>query len=114
MNTESVNRTPIQTEKEQNTLQQPPVLNVVTVGNPLDIRDFMPRKGYKFDGATIGSESEDLKEMFKKFLEENAELVSTDMISESEPDGYVHGFRNAVAILHLWIDSMYITDLNNK
>lgn len=114
MSTENVDRTPIQLEKEQNTTQQPPVLNVVTVGNPLDIRDFMPRKGYKFEGAVVSSESDDLKDMFKKFLEENAELVSTDMISESETDGYVHGFRNAVAILHLWVDSMYITDINNK
>ena len=113
MNTESVDRIPIHmTERKQET-QKPPILNVVAVGNPWDIRDFMPRKGYKFDGAVVSTESDDLKEMFKVFLEENAELVNSDITTESDTEGYIHGFRNAVAILHLWIDSMYITELSN-
>lgn len=115
MDTEAtVNRTPIQTEQNQESPQQAPVLNVITVGSPWDIRDFMPRKGYKFDGANISSQSQELKDMFKAFLEENAELVNADLTSESEVDGYIHGFRNAVAILHLWIDSMYITGVNEE
>lgn len=84
-----------------------PKLDVIKISSHLNISDLVnPRDEFKFTKAVIAPEAEELKEGFKAMLGENWELVSQD---KDEPLGYIKGFQNAVAIMNLWIDSMYIT-----
>lgn len=88
-----------------------PKAEIVAVMKPLEVTDFLPKVEYHLQGVTVSTEALDLKSMFHAFLEENKELITngTDTSNMDALDSFTKGFRNAVAITQLWIDSMYIT-----
>ena len=90
-----------------------PKIDIVTVMKPLDVHDFLPRIEYMLKGATISSEAKDLQGMLQAFIEENKELINNGEEFKSDADMrlFTDGFKNALAIVNLWIDSLYITHL---
>lgn len=100
-------RTPITTE------QPIPKIDIITVMKPLDVRDFLPKIEYMIKGATISSEAKDLQKMLEAFIEQNKELISNGIEFQNDSDmkSFTNGFRNALAIVNLWIDSLHITQL---
>jgi hypothetical protein len=97
-------------EIERMPIQEPsPVFNVIEVGTPLTLFDLMPKKQYQFQGAKVNEQAGELKEMLQQFLQQNEEIVIN---IKSDPDGYIEGFRSAISLVNLWIDSMYIEGTN--
>ena len=91
-----------------------PKIDIVTVMKPLDVHDFLPRVEYMLKGASISSEAKDLQSMLQAFIEENKELINNGEEFKNDTDMrlFTEGFRNALAIVNLWIDSLYITQLS--
>lgn len=90
-----------------------PKIDIVSVMKPLDVHDFLPKVEYLIKGATISSEAKDLQDMLESFLSENQELINNglEFKDDTEMKLFTDGFRNALAIVNLWIDSLYITQL---
>lgn len=93
-----------------------PKIDIVTVIKPLSVQDFLPRVEYLLKGASVSSEAKDLQSMLQAFLEENKELINNgeEFKSDSDMRLFTDGFRNALAIVNLWIDSLYITQLSTQ
>lgn len=93
-----------------------PKIDIVTVMKPLDVRDFLPRVEYLLKGASISSEAKDLQNMLQLFIGENKELINngTEFKNDNDMRLFTDGFRNALAIVNLWIDSLYITQLSTQ
>ena len=104
-------RVPIVTDTQA---MSTPKIDVVSVMKPLDVHDFFPKMEYLIKGATVSSEAKDLQKMLESFLEENKELInnSSEFKDAAEMKSFTEGFRNALAIVNLWIDSLYITQLS--
>jgi hypothetical protein len=105
-------RTPITSEKQVTM----PKVDIVPVMKPLDIHDFLPKMEYMLKGATISTESKDLQGMLESFLKENQELINngSEFKDNTEMNTFIEGFRNALAIVNLWIDSLHITQIETQ
>lgn len=80
--------------------------------NPRDLfifKDFLPEFAYKAEGIP---DTQEANENYESFLEENFELIVTQMqnrgIPYTEMDGYLKGFRDAIAITELWLSSLTV------
>lgn len=106
----SVERTPIVAEQTTSI----PKIDIVSVMKPLDVHDFLPKMEYMLQGATVSSEAKDLQKMLESFLGENQELINngSEFKDNAEMKSFIEGFRNALAIVNLWIDSLYITQVS--
>lgn len=105
-------RIPITTEQST----PMPKIDIVPVMKPLDVHDFLPKMEYMLKGATVSSEAKDLQKMLESFLGENQELINngSEFKDSTEMKSFTDGFRNAIAIVNLWIDSLYITQLSTQ
>lgn len=105
-------RIPITTEQ----VTPIPKIDIVSVMKPLDVHDFLPKMEYMLKGATVSSEAKDLQKMLESFLGENHELINNgvEFKDSAEMKSFADGFRNALAIVNLWIDSLYITQLSTQ
>lgn len=105
-------RTPITSEKQVTM----PKVDIVPVMKPLDVHDFLPKMEYMLKGATISTESKDLQGMLESFLKENQELINngSEFKDNIEMNTFIEGFRNALAIVNLWIDSLHITQIETQ
>ena len=91
-----------------------PKIDIIPVMKPLDVHDFLPKMEYLLKGASVSSEAKDLQKMLEAFLGENQELINNglEFKDNAEMKSFTEGFRNALAIVNLWIDSLYITQLS--
>lgn len=90
-----------------------PKIDIVSVMKPLDVHDFLPKMEYLLKGVTVSSEAKDLQNMLESFLGENQELINNgaEFKDSAEMKSFTDGFRNALAIVNLWISSLYITNI---
>lgn len=72
---------------------------------PLTIDELVPKYQYKLSDS-VPDESTGMYLTLVDFLKENPELATSAEFSTRED--YVHGFSNALAIVRLWIDSLYV------
>jgi len=91
-------RHPILTEEES--------VAIKMIQNPLTFRDLIPDYSFQFETGEVSEEAVQMYEEFLQFLQTNEELSiqESDFISR---DDYVKGFKRAVAMMRLWIDSIY-------
>lgn len=85
-------------DKEENQL------SIKLVKEPLQIADFIPTYSYKFEEANISDEAPKMVKSFYDFLETNKELIVDDEVTSEN----IEGFKKALALFKLWIDSIYI------
>lgn len=94
-----VERTPVISE---------PAAEIVAVMRPIHVTDFLPKVAYQIQGAEVSTEALELKEALEAFLEKNQEVIPNGAVT-TDPDAleqFTKGFRNAIALVELWIDSM--------
>ena len=72
---------------------------------PLTVDELVPKYQYKLSDS-VPDESTGIYLTLTEFLRENPELATQFDFTTRED--YVHGFTNAMAIVRLWIDSLYV------
>lgn len=87
-------------------------MSVELIPPELELSDFIPKHQYKFNNTQVSEEASEMYGSLKSFLELNQELITNQNISD--PEEYAKGFRQAIAICGLWIDSIYIEREGNN
>ena len=111
-NPENTERVPISSENNMAI----PKANIVLVTKPLEVQDLLPKVEFLLSNMTVSSEAKDLQNMLVAFLKENESLVNNgEPLKEHQSvRDFTDGFRNAIAIVNLWIDSLYVTGVQNE
>ena len=78
---------------------------ITVVQPPPSIKDMLPEYQYQFVDQSVSSESAGMYQSLVEFLTENEEFV----LQNSNPQ-YALGFKQAIALTRLWLDSLYIGD----
>lgn len=106
---QEVERTPVQAPGAQQ--QSLPAMEIVPVMKPIQLTDFMPKVGYQIQGATISTDAQQVKEALYAFLELNQEVIpnGANTTDPNDLEQFTKGYRNAIAMVELWIDSQYVT-----
>ena len=90
-----VERKPIITEPKQ----------IVMVHTQPTIHDLIPDYQYQFQNDTPDEESSQMYADLLDFLSTNEEIAVMDISNKAE---YGKGFKKAIAMVKLWIDSLYL------
>ncbi len=90
-------RQPIISQKE---------VSVKLVQLPLEIKDMFPNYRYELQNGEISEESSQMYTELLEFLTTNKELILGEPVVSRED--YVKGFQRAIALVRLWIDSIYL------
>lgn len=81
-------------------------MNVVRVVKTTVIDDLLPREEYHIEGAPVDlNMSSEYQGYLEQFLRENQEIAFR---SSDTSDTYIEGFRKAIALVNLWIESLYM------
>lgn len=99
-----MNRVPIKLPKPSDNKESVPVKLVPA---EMDISDFIPKYRYQFD-TEIPDEANNMYSSLIEFMHENSELIVDDQVNLGLIVPYSEGFKKAVALFRLWIDSLYI------
>lgn len=95
-----IERKPIITEPKQ----------IVMVQSPPTVHDLIPDYQFQFQDTPQHEESTKMYDDLVDFISTNEELAVMDINIKDE---YCKGFKRALSMVRLWIDSMYITDKLN-
>lgn len=80
-------------------------LAVKLVQNPLTFKDLIPDYSFQFESGEVSVEATQMYEEFLQFLQTNEELaIQEEVVSK---DDYTKGFKRALALTRLWMDSIY-------
>lgn len=90
-------RTPIISEQQ---------VAIKLVESPLTIRNLLPNYFYQFESVEVSQESAEMYQSFIDFLVTNEELVVNEPTISRED--YIKGFQKSLAMLKLWMDSIYL------
>ena len=109
---ENTERVPISAENNMTI----PKANIVLVTKPLEVQDLLPKVEFILSNMSVSSEAKDLQNMLVAFLKENESLVNNgEPLKEHQSvRDFTDGFRNAIAIVNLWIDSLYVTGVQDE
>lgn len=75
------------------------------VQSPLTLASLLPSYRYKFQGDTP-QEADDMYNQLVGFIDVNDELALE--ATYGSRDDYIAGFSRAMALVRLWIDSLYV------
>lgn len=81
-----------------------PQYEVVVSQEPVKFADMLPRLRYEFQNAEVPKDAEVIYQSLIDFLETNSSIVLEGNCDE----GYQRGFQKSLALVRLWIDSLYI------
>ena len=99
-----MNRVPIKLPKTNKSDESVPVRLVPA---EMSISDFIPKYRYKFD-ADIPDEATNMYDSMIEFINENSDFIVDDQVNLGLIVPYSEGFKKAIAMVRLWIDSMYL------
>lgn len=71
----------------------------------MELDDFLPKYEYILKGKEVSDDSKYMKESLVGFLALNQELI---IHPQGDTDEYIRGFKQAIAITKLWLDSIYV------
>ena len=97
-------RKPIQSEH--------PEMSVRLIHERPTLDSLLPDYRYEFTSQEVSSDAESMYSSLLDFLTTNQQLA-LDM-GNDDIRAYSDGFRRSVALVRLWIDSMYIESTNNE
>lgn len=88
-------------------------MEIVQVAKPLQVTDFLPKVAYQIQGAAISTEAQDIKEALYAFLGINQDVIlnGANTTDPNDLEQFTKGYRNAIAMVELWIDSQYVTKM---
>lgn len=95
---DKIKREPIQTTNEPVTIEYVPA--------QLSLVDFIPKHRYQFSEGSVLPEADDMYNNLLQFLDVNQEIILSQ--ETSDQDEFAKGFKQAIALSRLWIDSMYL------
>ena len=82
-----------------------PQYEIILLKEKPSIQDLIPKYRYEFQNLIINSESTNMYESLIDFLKTNEYLA----IEESGlTDEYIKGFQKSLALIRLWLDSLYL------
>lgn len=88
-------------------MKREPILNTVKlIQEPLSITELFPNYRYEFQSVKVPEEAQQMYSKLLEFIKTNEELVLSSDTSEQ----FTQGFKRALAITRLWIDSIYVED----
>ena len=73
------------------------------------VHDLLPDYQYQFNEIVPNEESGRMYNALVDFICTNEELAISDIIQKDE---FAKGFKRAIALTKLWLDSLYIGDMN--
>lgn len=82
-----------------------PELEVVLVQTAPSFQDLLPDYQYQFQNVPSSDEAVLMYQSLVDFMETNSELALNGI---EDKDEYKKGFKRAVALVRLWIDSLYL------
>lgn len=92
-------------EREPIIKEQDP-LGIELVQNAISLYEVIPNYSYRFQERQVSEESNNMYNNFLEFLQTNEELIDDNTLRSRED--FVKGFQKSIAMLKLWIDSLYI------
>lgn len=80
-------------------------LEVIVVQNTPTFQELLPDYQYQFQNLPQSDEAVAMYQSLVEFLDTNAELALADI---QDKDEYKKGFKRAIALVRLWVDSLYL------
>ena len=93
-------------ERQPIITEEPQEIAVKMILNPLVLKDLLPDYSFQFQSGEVSDESKDMYRELVEFLNTNEELAFPDNINSRED--YIKGFQRSIALVKLWIDSIYL------
>ena len=84
-----------------------PELEIIMVQSPATFQELLPDYQYQFQNVPPSDEATGMYQSLVEFMETNSELALSDI---DDKDEYRKGFKRAIAMVRLWIDSLYLTE----
>ncbi|MBU5669534.1 hypothetical protein KQI68_06735 [Peptoniphilus sp. MSJ-1] len=81
--------------------------SVIVIKKDLSIKDMLPDYQFEYDVELTSDEPIQIAESYRKFLEENSDLL-LDGYNSKDSESIREGFKRAVAITELFFKSLYI------
>lgn len=91
------------TEKSENNLY------IVKTKKPYTVKDYFPNYSYEYEHKDIEQESSTMIEDLHNFIENNSDLAISQYSSKDE-EAIIEGFSRAIALVELYIKTMYIEE----
>lgn len=82
---------------------------IVKNRKPYAVEDFLPNYSYDYDHVAIDEEASAMIGSLHEFAKSNAELVTNDYVCENK-EAIIEGFQRAIAIVELYIKTMYLDE----
>lgn len=82
-------------------------LNVVMIQNATTATDLLPDYQFQFQGKPPFEEAENMFGSLVEFIQTNEEMAVANIETKDE---YIKGFKRALALTRLWMNSLYLTD----
>lgn len=79
--------------------------DIAIVNSPLTFSELIPTYAYQFQDVEIPKDSYKRYLALLEFMEENFNLIEEPHQFREE---YINGYKKALAITRLWIDSLYV------
>ena len=86
-------------------------LNVVMVQNATTFNDLLPDYQFQFQGRQPSQEAESMFASLVDFIQTNEEMAVMNIETKDE---YIKGFKRALALTRLWMNSLYLTGINSS
>lgn len=93
--------------ERQPIISQQEELSIKLVQKPLSLQDMLPKYQYQLQDVQVSEEARHMYEELINFLGTNEELIFQNVNSQ---DDYIKGFQRAMAMVRLWVDSIYVND----
>lgn len=94
---------------ERHPIKTPPTeVAVKLVENPLTYSDLLPNYRFQYQSGEVSEEADQMFLELVEFVKVNEDLALPDNDNPMYREGWVKGFKKALALTRLWIDSIYL------
>lgn len=87
-----------------------PELEVVLVQTAPHFQELLPDYQYQFKNVSNSDEAMSMYQSLVEFMDVNSELALSGIDNKDE---YKKGFKRAIAMVRLWIDSLYLGEVKD-
>lgn len=84
-------------------------LTIVKNKKPYTIEDYLPKYSYDYDSVNINNEYKDMIDDLHNFIRDN-DILAIDDYSCKDKEAIIEGFSRALALVELYIKTMYIEE----
>lgn len=82
-------------------------LYIIKTKKPYTVKDYFPNYSYEYEHKDIEQESKTMIDDLHNFIENNSDLAISQYSSKDE-EAIIEGFGRAIALVELYIKTMYI------